>query len=114
MNACTLSGIPASQCASFPLIRAAVENLEAYAGRAGDDFRGGLRALREQKEREARLAGLPPITAEPAAVIRRIIQETKADEARLLKLLGAPTVEEIKDFDRVVSILEQRRAGPPA
>jgi hypothetical protein len=65
--------------------------------------------IRSDTEHKARVAKLPPITAEQAAVIRRLIQETEADETRLLKLLKVSSVEEIKDFDRAVNILEQRR-----
>jgi predicted DNA-binding protein len=101
---------------ALPRIWAAVENIEIYLERSAEgESPAGLRMWRQHKEHQARVASLPPISAEQAAVIRRLIQETEADEARLLKLLGAPTVEEIKDFDRVVSILEQRRrADPPA
>jgi predicted DNA-binding protein len=92
-------------------IRGAVEELERAVGHLTDgEFYGRLRRTREAAEREAREASMPPITAEQAAVIRRLIQETGADEARLLKLLGVPTIEEIKDFERGVSALEQRAA----
>lgn len=98
---------------TIPLIGAAVENLEIYAERAGEaEFQGGLRALRQHKEREAREAALPPITADQAGQIRALIKETGADEAKILKLLRVATIEDIKDFDRVVNILEQRRGNP--
>jgi hypothetical protein len=80
------------------------------------DERDYAAMVRADREHQARVASLPPISAEQAAVIRRLIQETGADEPRLLKFLRAPTIEEIKDFERVVGILEERRRNqnPPA
>jgi predicted DNA-binding protein len=86
-----------------------LDNLK-YEVRPLIDEREYAAMIRADREHKARVASLPPISAEQAAVIRRLIQETGADEARLLKLLGVPTIEEIKDFERGVSILEQRAA----
>jgi predicted DNA-binding protein len=102
---------------AIPVIWGAVENIELYLERSGEgESPAGLRMWRRQKEHEARVVSLPPISAEQAAVIRRLIQETGADETRVLKLLRVSKIEDIKDFDRVVSILEQRRRNqnPPA
>ena len=91
-----------------------LENLE-YEVRPLIEERDYAARIRAQSEHRTRVANLPAITAEQAAVIRRLIQETGANEERLLELLEASSVEEIKEFDRVVSILEQRRrANPPA
>jgi predicted DNA-binding protein len=101
---------------AIPRVWAAVENIESYIERSAEgESPAGLRMWRQDKEREARLAKLPPISAEQAATIRRLIKETEADESQILKLLKAPTIEQIKDFARVVSILEQRRRNqnPP-
>jgi hypothetical protein len=101
---------------TIPLVRAAVENLEIFAARSGDDFQGGLRALRQHKEREAREAARPPITADQATKIRALL-ETPALEARFLRALNVSSVEEIRDFDRAINLLEQRRRlkeDPPA
>jgi hypothetical protein len=94
---------------TIPLIGAAVENLEIYAERAGEvEFQGGLRALRQHKEREAREAARPPITADQAKKIRALIKETGADETKLLKAMKASSIEDIRNFDRVVGLLELR------
>ena len=98
------------------LIRQAVLNLEGAMEDVGEDnvFYGVLRrnsAVRREAERKAEL---PPIKAEQAAQIRALIKETNAPEETLLKLLKAPSVEEIKDFDRAVFILEERKKNPPA
>ena len=59
---------------------------------------------------------LPPITAEQAEKIRALIEETRANEARLLAVLRASSIAEIKDFEQAVYLLERRRKGknPPA
>jgi predicted DNA-binding protein len=96
------------------LIRQAVLNLEgAMADVANDtDFYGVLSsALRHRVETE-RVAKLPPITAEQAAHIRELIQQMGAHEGRLLRVLNATRVEEIKEYDRAVSLLK-RRGGYP-
>ena len=110
-------------------IRAAVENLEIFAGRTGD-FRDGLRERRLYREREASAAELteqvdiisaaideasnsaeavgPAITAEQARKIRALLNEIGASEASLLKELKVPSVESMHDliFKRALSILE--------
>lgn len=101
---------------AIPEIWQSLDNLK-YEIRPLIDERDYAVMIRADTEHKARVAKLPPITAEQAAVIRRLIQETEADETRLLKLLKVSSVEEIKDFDRVVNILEQRRQSkedPPA
>jgi hypothetical protein len=98
---------------AIPEIEQSLENLK-YEIRPLIDERDYAAMIRADGERKARVANLPPITAEQAVAIRRLIQETEADEARLLKLLRASSVEGIRDFDRAVSVLEQRRRpGPP-
>jgi hypothetical protein len=100
---------------AIPRIWAAVENLELYLERSAEGKSpAGLRMWRQHKEHEARVASLPPISADQAATVRRLIKETEADEPTLLKLVKAPTIEQIKDFDRVVGILEQRRRNSDA
>ena len=56
-------------------------------------------------EREAREANMPPITAEQAAVIRGLVKEARADEAKLLAYMRASSIEEIRNFDKAVSAL---------
>jgi hypothetical protein len=56
------------------------------------------------------------INADQAKKIRALI-ESPTDETRLLKVLKVSSVEEIRNFDRVISILEQRRRSkedPPS
>ena len=98
------------------LIRQAVLNLEGAMEDVGEDnvFYGVLRrnsAARREAERKAKL---PPITAEQAAHIRSLIKQTDVPEDKLLHLLKASSIEEMKDYDRAVGILEQRRKRPPA
>jgi hypothetical protein len=103
---------------AIPRIWDAVEDIELHLERTTEgQSPAGLSTWRQDQERQARIASLPPISAEQAATLRRLIKETEADERVLLKLLKVPTIEEIKDFDRVMSILEQRRQSkeePPS
>jgi hypothetical protein len=100
---------------AIPEIEQGLDNLK-YEIRPLIEEREYAAMIRADTERRARVASLPPISAEQAAVIRRLIQETGADEPKLLKLLRAATIEEIKEFDRVVGILEERRRNqnPPS
>jgi predicted DNA-binding protein len=98
---------------AIPLIWAAVENIESHLERSAEgETPAGLSTWRRQKEHAAREAARPPIPADQARQIRALIKETGADEPKLLRLLKAPTIEEIKDFERVVNLLEQRRGSP--
>jgi hypothetical protein len=92
------------------LIRGAVEGLErAVSGLTEGAFYGRLSGTREAAEREARKASMPPITAEQAAIIRGLIKETGADEAKLLASMRASSIEEIRDFEEAASALRERR-----
>jgi predicted DNA-binding protein len=108
------------QIEQIPLIGAAVENLEIYAERRGDDdeFRGGLRALRRHKEEQARLASLPVVTAEQAAHIRTLLKEIGRPEDKFCAALKVPSIEEIRDYKSVIEKLEylrrHDRENPPA
>jgi predicted DNA-binding protein len=107
------------QIEEIPFVRAAVENLEIFAERAGD-FHGSLRE-RRHSEREpsasaisaimAALGETQPITAEQAQQIRTFLSETGISEVSLLKDLNAPSVEKISSaaFKRALSILEVYR-----
>jgi Arc-like DNA binding dprotein len=97
----------------IPIVRRSVENLELFAQEANDEFPSSLRNFRMYKEREAREAALPPITDEQAKQIRALIKEAEMDEALLLKIFKAPSVEEIRDFDRVISALMGRIRNRP-
>jgi hypothetical protein len=102
---------------AIPRIWAAVENIEIYLERSADgESPAGLRMWRQHREHEAREAARPLITADQAKKIRALI-ESPTDETRLLKVLKVSSVEEIRNFDRVISILEQRRRSkedPPS
>jgi predicted DNA-binding protein len=97
------------------LIRQAVLNLEGAMEEVGEDsvFYGVLRRSAAEKRRADRIAKLPPITVEQAEHIRALIKETNTPEDKLLKVLKASSIEEIKDYDRVVRILEGQK-NPPA
>jgi predicted DNA-binding protein len=104
---------------ALPIVLATVGNIEIFLGRSGDGDSPAalLNTWRQNKERAARLAALPPITAEQAAHIRALIKETDAPEDKLLKLLNVSNIEEIKEYERVVYLLEQRmhdQKNPPA
>jgi hypothetical protein len=57
-----------------------------------------------------RLAKLPPISAEQAAHIRALIKETNEPDDALLGVLMASRIEEIKEYERAVYLLEQKMA----
>ncbi len=96
------------------LIRQAVLNLEGAMEEVGEDsvFYGVLRRSIADKQRAERIAKLPPITVEQAEHIRALIKETNTPEEKLLKVLKASSIEEIKDYDRVVRILEGQKSPP--
>jgi hypothetical protein len=52
---------------------------------------------------------LPPITAKQAATIRDLLNKSGMSEAGLLSALAAGSIEEIKDFEKAVAILERWR-----
>jgi hypothetical protein len=85
----------------------AVEKLERAVGHStdGEVLYGPFRPTRVVAEREAREANMPPITAEQAAVIRGLVKEARADEAKLLAYMRASSIEEIRNFDKAVSAL---------
>ena len=96
-------------------INSRVDNLE-FEARPLIEERDAARAARAWQEEEARRASLPPITAEQAEKIRALIEETRANEAKLLAVLRASSIAEIKDFEQAVYLLQRRRKGknPPA
>jgi predicted DNA-binding protein len=92
------------------LIWDAVDHLEHTVGRlTGDDFRGVLNRARDEEREAARQAKLPPITAEQAATIRDLINESAISETTLLSSLAAASIEEIKDFEKAITILKRWR-----
>jgi hypothetical protein len=94
---------------ALDLIMGAVKGLERAVGDLTEGaFYGRLTGTREAAEREAREASKPPITAEQAAIIRGLIKETGADEAKLLALLRASSIEEIRDFEDAARALRYR------
>jgi predicted DNA-binding protein len=103
-----------AEIADITLLRLAIENLEIYARNQGQGFRGGLVARREHNEREARIQLLPKLTEEQATKVRALMAEREVDEQRLLRYLKAPSIEEIRGFDRAVSaILIGAKKDPP-
>jgi predicted DNA-binding protein len=104
----------------IPSVRAAVENLEIFAGRTGE-FRGILRERQMYKKAESGMSAVaaamdslqPRITGDQAQQIRDLLREIGASEASLLKELKVPSVESMHDvvFKRALSILEVWRRG---
>jgi predicted DNA-binding protein len=95
---------------AIDLIFHAVDHLEYAVGElTGDGFHGVLSRARDEEQKAARYAKLPPITAEQAATIRDLINETGVSESSLLKSLAAASIEEIKDFENAVAYLERWR-----
>jgi hypothetical protein len=93
-----------------------IDELEYAVGRLNPEFRG-LRELEKRRARwaleaAAREAARPPVTAEQAMQIRARIKETGADEAELLRRLKASSVEEIRNFETAVAILQFMRIPP--
>jgi predicted DNA-binding protein len=95
---------------AIDLILHAVDHLEDTVGTlTGGDFHGVLKWARDEEQKEARQARLPPITAEQAATIRHLITETGVDEDSLLNAQAAASIEEIKDFEKAVAYLKRWR-----
>jgi hypothetical protein len=99
---------------AIPLILTAVANIENYLERSGEgsESPGVLRTWLRQREHATREAALQLITADQAKQIRALIKETGADETKLLKVMKVSSIEDIRNFDRVVGLLEQRRLPP--
>jgi hypothetical protein len=114
------------QIEEIALVRAAVENLEVFAGRTGD-FHGVLRERRRKTQEEATddaewddIFNVNPITAEQAQQIRKVLRETGASVSALLTKLDVTSIEDIRGsvgFKRALSILQKDRRekkGRPA
>jgi predicted DNA-binding protein len=100
---------------ALDLVGSAVEDLERVADHLTDGgFHGRLRGTRLAAKREARDASMPPITAEQAAIIRGLIKETGADETKLLALMRASSIEEIRDFEMAARALRARQRDQQA
>jgi len=103
---------------AIPHIWGAVEDLEHEVSRMTGGSTGTLTTWRYEVEERAEEAARPPITADQVTAIRGLVKETRVNEAKLLELLRAPSVEEIKDkdFNRAMSLLDQvrQKKDPPA
>jgi|SRR5438067_8849202 hypothetical protein len=92
------------------LIWSAVDHLEDTVGRlTAGDFRGVLNRAQDEEREAVRQAKLPPITAEQAATIRDLLDDSGMSEPGLLKALAAASIEEIKDFEKAVTIVKRWR-----
>jgi hypothetical protein len=65
----------------------------------------------QDEELDARLEGAP-VSAEQVATLRRMVRDTRSDEAAFLKFAGAATYEEIpaSRFDRLTATLKRKGA----
>lgn len=101
---------------AIPDIDSRLDTLESEA-RPLIEERDAAIAAREWQRVEARRASLPPITAEQAEKIKALIEELDVNEAKFLAVLHASSVAEIKDWEKAMYLLEQRRRfkqNPPA
>jgi predicted DNA-binding protein len=73
----------------------------------GGEYYGVLNRARDEELKAARQAKLPPITAEQAAKIRELINESGFGEDSFLRTIGAASIEEIKDFERAEAFLKR-------
>jgi hypothetical protein len=95
---------------AIDLVYDAVYHLENRVRTLTDgDYYGVLNRARDEKQEAARLAKLPPITAEQAATIRDLINGSALSEGSVLRALAAASIEEIKDFEKAVAYLKQWR-----
>ena len=59
-----------------------------------------------QKEHEAREAARPLLTANQMQTIKAILKETGTDETKFLRVMKATRIEDIRNFERAVSVIE--------
>ena len=98
------------------LIGDAVVSLEsAVSDLTNGEFYRRLSSTRMRERERARVAALPPITAEQAAIIRAWLKETGASEERFLKYMEVSSIEQIRDFEKAeISFRARlRRKGHP-
>jgi len=101
---------------AIPHIWTAVEDLENQVAHVtGDDsISGYLTKWGQENAERARLAAMPPITAEQVAHIRELITQTGAPEKEILNRLTASTIAEIKEYGKAISEIANyvyRRTG---
>jgi predicted HicB family RNase H-like nuclease len=87
---------------AIPRIWEAVEYLERRVDEVAGEDSKPLTEWRWEHEERARLAAMPPITAEQAAHIRKLIAETGASEESFLRARSASSIEEIKEYEKAV------------
>jgi len=92
------------------LVFNAVDHLEHRMSTLTDgDFYGVLNRARDEEGEAAREATLPPITAEQAATIRDLLENSAVSERSLLNRFGVTSIEEIKNFEKAVKYLKTWR-----
>jgi predicted DNA-binding protein len=96
---------------AIPQILAAVEQIEIYLSHqsAEGDTPAVLRNWGRQKQRDAREAALPLVTADQVQTIKALLNETGVDEARFLALMRKPRIEEIRDFEWAIGLLKAKK-----
>jgi predicted DNA-binding protein len=98
---------------AIPRVLAAVENIEVYLERSGHgESPAGLRTWRMQKEHEAREAARPLIAPDQVQTIKALLKEIGVGETKFLAVMKAPRIEEIRNFERAISVIEGARRPP--
>lgn len=101
---------------AIPWLLAAVEQIESYLDQSGDsDTPMVLRNWSRQKQHDAYVAGLPLVTAEQVKTIKALLKGIGRDENKFLGAMGVSRIEDIRDFQRAMALLESaRRYRTPA
>jgi hypothetical protein len=89
---------------AIPLIWLAIEEIEDYLRRFGDDTPNVLKSLAERKWFEE--ATPPPITADQVQKIKTLLKEANIDEKEFLALTHMLRIEDIRSFEGTMELLE--------
>jgi plasmid stability protein len=94
---------------AIPAILAAVAKIEDYLGRSGSgdiDAPAVLQRWAWRKREDARVASLPLVTADQVQKIKARLKEANRDEKKLLAVMRVPRIEDIRDFDHAMGVLD--------
>jgi predicted HicB family RNase H-like nuclease len=105
---------------AIPVISSAIEDIEGYLEDVRSCFPEDARPGRppevlykwmQKKQHDvyvAHVATLPVLTADQAQTIKALLKETGAHEERFLTAIGAPRIEDIRDFEGAMKLLGER------